>query len=354
MTKSKKDKNKIKKRKFNRINYKERVIIEDRYCRLRKSISSIAKELNRLTSAISREIDGKPRIGRGKYSADVAQTKAENNSKKQGRKSKFNHKPLKNYVVEKLKIGWSPEQIAIRLPIDYPKDKKMRISYEAIYQYVYSQIYRGGNGNVKKDCEDLRKYLVRRHIRRQTKGFRKARKLEKTLSLPSIESRPREADKRKIVGHWEDDTLVSRQSKERIKSVNERVSGIVFFGKTTNGEAKVCNKVVIDRLKNIPNEYRKTLTRDRGTENLNYREIEQKLSLACYFAHPYCSHERGSNENANGLFRRYFPKKTDFEKITNDEINRVEYLINSRPRKRHCGLTPYEVFYRITGVALDS
>lgn len=338
---------------FKRIDFKERVIIENRYCIDRKSLSDIAKELERPKSAVSREIDGKPRIGRGKYSAYRAQQVSEDKRKKQGRQSKLEYAPLKNYVISKLRLGWSPEQIMLRLPIDYPRNKKMRISYEAIYQFVYSQVHRGGNGTVKKDCEDLRKYLTRRHTRRQKKGLRKARRLERRISLPSIEDRPKEVDKRKVIGHWEDDTLVSRQSKARIKSVNERVSGLVFFGKTTDGTAKECDRVVLNKLKNIPAAFRKTLTRDRGTENFGYENVEDKLSLACFFAHPYCSQERGSNENANGLLRRYFPKKTDFAKITDEEISRAERLINSRPRKRHCGLTPYEVFYQKTGVALD-
>ena len=175
---------------FKRITYKERVTIENRYCIDKKSITAIARELARPTSAISREIEGRPRIGRGKYTADKAQQKSEDNRNKQGRKSKFNYQPLKDYVILRLELGWSPEQIAIRLPIDYPPNKKMRISYEAIYQYIYSQIHRGGNGIIKKDCRDLRKYLARRHARRQRKGFRRAKKLERILSLPSIEKRP--------------------------------------------------------------------------------------------------------------------------------------------------------------------
>ena len=343
-----------KQRTFGHISYKERVIIENRYCIDKKSVSDIARELGRDKSAISREIEGRPRIGRRRYTADKAQAKAERKKSNQGRKSKFAYKPLKDYVVEKLKLGWSPEQIGIRLPLDYPRDEKMRVSHEAVYQYVYSQIHRGGNGTLKKGCEDLRKYLSKRHTRRQKKGFRRAQKLERVLSLPSIEKRPKEVDKRKRIGHWEDDTLVSRQSKTRIKSINERVSGIVFFGKTQDGTAQECDRVVVDRLEAIPAKFRKTLTRDRGTENLEYKKIEEKLKLSCFFAHPYCSYERGSNENNNGLLRRYFPKKTDFAKITDEELLKAERLINSRPRKRHCGLTPYEVFYQKTGVALDS
>lgn len=341
-------------RTFKRIDFRERVIIENRYCVDKKKLNEIAKELHRPISAISREIDGKPRAGIGRYSANIAQRIVETNRKNQGRKSKFSYGPLKKYMLDKLKIGWSPEQISIRLPIDYPDDENMRISHEAIYKHVYSQIYRGGNGQVKPGCKDLRKYLARRHLRRQKKGFRKAQRLEREDLLPSIELRPKEAEKRKVIGHWEGDTLVSRKGEERIKSVNERVSGIVFFNKTVDGTSQACNQAAIERLKVIPLQYLKTLTQDRGFENLNFQTIEKELSLSCFFAHPYCSHERGSNENANGLFRRYFPKGTDFGKITEDQISKVEYLINSRPRKRLGGFTPYEEFYRATGVALDS
>lgn len=342
-----------KQRTFNRISYKERVIIENRYCIDKKMISEIAKELSRPSSAVSREIGGNPRIGRGKYSADIAQAKAEKNRGNQGRKTKFDYEPLCSYVAEKLKLGWSPEQIEIRLPIEYPNDERMRISYEAIYQHVYGQINREGNGAIKKGCEDLRKYLARRHKRRAKKGFRKAQKLERTGKLPSIEDRPKEADERKVVGHWEDDCIVSRQSLVRVKSINERTSGVVFLGKMTDGTSEESTRVVCERLSVIPSSFRKTLTRDRGTENMGWVNIERILFLSVHFAHSYCSYERGSNENLNGLVRRFFPKKTDFAKVTDKEIRRVEYLLNTRPRKRFGGLTPYEVLFKKTGVALD-
>lgn len=339
---------------FQRITYHERCTIETRYCIDRKSVSDIARELKRPTSAISREINGKPRVGTGKYSADRAQKHAVENRGKQGRTAKLTYEPLERYVVEKLKLGWSPEQIEGRISEEYPLDEKMRISYEAIYRYVYAQVHRGGNGTVKPGCEDLRMYLPRRHTRRQKKGLRKAQKMERDRFLPSIEARPKEVDEKVAVGHWEGDTIVSRESPARVKSVNERVSGVVFFGKTLNGTMEACDRVTVDRLKSIPSQYRKTLTQDRGTENFGYRTVEQKLSVSCFFAHPYCSHERGANENANGLFRRYFPKGTDFKMITDEEVSRTEHLINSRPRKRLGFKTPYEVFYELTGVALDS
>jgi IS30 family transposase len=339
---------------FNRITYHERVIIENRYCVDGKSMRSIALELNRPTSAISREINGKPRKSMGRYRADLAQARADKNRHKQGRNTKCLYEPLREYVVKKLKLGWSPEQISLRLPIKYPKDTDMRISYEAIYQYVYSLVHRGGHGYVKKGCEDLRPYLPRRHQRRQAKGFRKAQKAERRAGIPSIDDRPEVVEERSRIGDWEDDFLVSQSSKICIKSTNERMSGIVFFGRTTDRTAMAGDLVLFEKLSQIPEQYKKTLTRDNGSENKDWQTVQAKLGLSVYFAHPYHSWERGSNENCNGLLRRFFPKGTDWGTISDEEIAQAEYLINSRPRKRLGGLTPYEFFYQETGVALDS
>lgn len=340
-------------RTFKRIAYKERVVLERLYCQDGWTVSAIALDLGRPTSAVSREIKGKPRKGRGRYNADRAQKLSDERAAQQGRKEKLTHAPLKAYVEEKLALGWSPEQISVRLPIEHSKDKRMRISYEAIYQHVYSRVRRGGNGTVKEECVDLRPLLARRHTRRQKKGFRTAQKTERNEKLPSIEERPCVVEQRKEVGHWEDDTMVSRQSTVRLKTVNERVSGVTFIGRMQDGSIAESNRVVIERMKELPETTRKSLTRDRGSENLGWKDIERELNLTCWFAHPYCSYERGSNENGNGLIRRFFPKKTDFALVSDDDVRRVEYLLNTRPRKRLGGLTPYEVFYKLTGVALD-
>jgi len=255
----------------------------------------------------------------------------------------------RTYTKEKLKLGWTPEQIELRIGRDLGKEYS--ISYEAIYQFIYFQVRRDGNGKVKEGCEDLRPYLARRHTRRQKKGFRKAQKAERA-ALPSIDDRPKAVEKRKEIGYFEGDTIVSRESKSRLKTLNERYCGIVLIGKTKDGTTGECNRVAIERLTEFPEEYRKTLTQDRGTENFDYRPLETGLKISCYFAHAYCSQERGSNENLNGLVRRFFPKKTDFAKVTDEEIHRVEYLLNTRPRKRFGGKTPLEVLLEKTGVAI--
>lgn len=348
---NKKAKNiKVNKRsKFVQFTLNDRIKIEIRY-KDGWSLRKIAEELGngREASSVCREIAGKPRKGIGKYQAHIAH---ENALKKRHGKKGFRLKNvlIQKYVVEKMKLGWSPEQISIRLPIDH---KGESISHEAIYQFVYAQVYRGGNGYIKKGCEDLRMFLVRRHQKRNKKGFRKAQKLKRIGNLPSIEDRPKDVDRRKVLGHWEDDCIVSRQSLPRLKSINERVSGIVLLGKMKDGTAFESTRVVCEKLKNIPSPFLKTLTRDRGKENLDYKMIESTIGIDVYFAHPYSSYERGSNENLNGLVRRYFPKKTDFSKVTDEDIQKVEYLLNTRPRKRFGGKTPLEVLLEKTGVAI--
>lgn len=334
-----------------RLNLSERIQIEIHYSQGR-NLREIAEHLGngRNKSTLSREIGGRPRKGRGKYQAYQANCRVLEREESRGRRERLKSEVIRTYTTAKLKLGWTPEQIALRIGKDL--GNAYSISYEAIYQYVYAQIRREGNGSVKDGCEDLRPFLARRHTRRQKKGFRKAQKAER-MALPSIDDRPKEVEQQKEFGHFEGDTIISRESRQRLKTLNERVCGVVFIGKTEDGTTRACNKVVLERLVLFPKEYRKTLTQDRGTENTDYKALEEGLDIACYFAHPYCSQERGSNENLNGLIRRFFPKGTDFAKVTDAEIHCVEGLLNNRPRKRFGGLTPCEVLFEATGVALE-
>ena len=343
-------KNKKQRKGNKRLSLNERIQIEIQYSQGR-NLGEIAKHLGcgRNKSTISREIRGRPRRGFGKYQAYQANCRAVKREESRGKRERLKNEATRTYTKEKLKLGWTPEQIELRIGRDLGKEYS--ISYEAIYQFIYFQVRRDGNGKVKEGCEDLRPYLARRHTRRQKKGFRKAQKAERA-ALPSIDDRPKAVEKRKEIGHFEGDTIVSRESKSRLKTLNERSCGVVLIGKTKDGTTGECNRVALERLTEFPNEYRKTLTQDRGTENFDYRPLETGLKISCYFAHAYCSQERGSNENLNGLIRRYFPKGTDFSKISDTEIMRVEGLLNNRPRKRFGGLTPSEVLFMKTGVAL--
>ncbi|MFA5023956.1 MAG: IS30 family transposase [Patescibacteria group bacterium] len=314
----------------------------------KQPVRAIAKELNRSPSSISREINKNRRCdGKRLYIPRTAHERAIQNRSVRGERRLAKNTRLRDYVTEHLKLGWSPEQAAAKAE----ENTGAKICHEAIYQYIYAQIHRNGYGLLKPGCEDLRPYLARHKKRRIKKGLRASYRLEKG-PLPSIDNRPQEAEIRKKIGHWEDDLIVSKASKSSLKTINERASGLVFIEKVIDGTMQETNRSVSRRLSLIPAEFRQTLTRDRGSENLGYQELEISLGIKCYFAHAYHSWERGSNENLNGLIRRYLPKGTDFKIVSNKQIKYIEYLINSRPRKRFGWKTPYEVFYEKTGVAL--
>lgn len=299
----------------------------------KKSVRSIAKVLDRSVSSIAREIKRNVPL-QYKYTPRLANERALKKRKNRGRKLRLKSYFVRRYVIDHLKMGYSPEQIAGRLSLEHPRYK---ISHEAIYQYVYHRVH---CNYLRIGYHDLRIYLKRRHKRREKKGMRRYQRIFKPKGL-SIEERPVEVQKRKTIGHWEGDSVVSRKSKVGLNTLVERKTGLVLISKIQNGTAEETSKTVIDRLKSFPC---KTLTTDNGHENFAYEKIQKELQISCYFAHPYCSGERGTNENTNGLIRYYLPKGTDFANISDETIKTVENILNNRPRKRLGWKTPLEVF----------
>jgi len=315
----------------------------------KKSYRAIAKEIGRSPSSVSREIGRNLPLQFFHYAPRLAHERALEHRKRRGREERLKNDALRAYVVSHLKLGWSPEQIAATAN----DAVGVSISHEAVYQFVYARVSKASD-LVYGRKEDLRPYLARHRRQRMHKGLRKPYRIEKG-PLPSIDSRPKEVDQRKRIGHWEDDSIVySPTVPVRLRTANERRSGIVFIDKAHDRTMAEANRITKERFGQLPEQVRKTLTRDRGAENLGYEELEKDLGIRCFFAHAYHSWERGSNENTNGLVRRFFPKKTDFRDITDEEIRMVEYLLNTRPRKRLGWKTPYQVFYELTGVALES
>ncbi len=301
------------------------------------SIRDIAKVIGRSSSSISREIKRNKPLSFDRYTPRIANNKALAKRKCRGRKLRLKNLLIRQYVIRHLKEGYSPEQIAGRLSLEYPNEK---ISHEAIYQYIYSEIHRDGYGYTKPNHEDLRIYLKRRHKRRIPKGSRRCQRIFRHKGI-SIEERPKEVEKRKILGHWEGDSMVSMKSTVGLNTLVERKTGLVLISKIKNKTMEETSSAVVKRLRDIPC---KTLTLDNGSENFGYEDIQTKLQISCYFAHPYCSGERGTNENTNGLIRHYFPKGTDFALIEEETIQAVERALNNRPRKRLGWRTPLEVF----------
>lgn len=329
---------------FTQLTIEEREIIQEMWWK-KESVRAIARRLNRNPSTISRELTKNFPLKK-RYTPRLAHQKALKNRTSRGRTLRLKNQFIRRKTIEWLRGGYSPEQISGRLRLEY----KQTISHEAIYQYIYSQVHRNGYGDMKPGYHDLRQYLKRRHKRRQKKGMRKSEKVPKFNGI-SIEKRPKHIEKRKTIGHWEGDSVISGKSKTGLNTLVERKTGLVFISKIQNGTAEETSKAVIKKLGLLSSEYAKTLTLDNGSENAGWKDIETSLDMKTYFAHAYCSGERGTNENTNGLIRWYFPKGTDFATIEDEDIKRVESLLNNRPRKRLGWRTPLEVF--TSGVAIE-
>jgi len=271
----------------------------------------------------------------------IAQEKYRTRKVKVRQRPRLKDPVLVAYVLDKLKLGWSPELIAGTWSKKHPQ---LPISHEAIYQYIYCSSRPG-------DVDDLRPYLRRKHKRRNRKYI-----LFKTIktTIPErigIELRPAIVETRKQFGHWEGDSVESKRTqKSCLRTLVERKSRLVRIKKIEHKTSELATKATIDLLGSYPPGLRRTLTQDNGTENAGHKLITKMINTKCYFAHPYRSSERGTNEQTNGLIRQYFPKGTDFTTISETEIKKVEYLLNNRPRKVLNYCTPQEVFNR--GVAL--
>lgn len=308
-----------------------------------KSIRDIAKELGRSTSCVSREIQKNlDSLGRRMYIPRIANQRALQKRKSRGRQDRLKNEPIRDYVISHLKLRWSPEQIANRIKKDIPGEN---ISHEAIYQYIYHQIHRQGYGYVKPGCLDLRMYLRRRKKRRTHKGCRRCQRILKPRGTSIIE-RPDIINHRQRLGDWEGDTVESANHKPGINTLVERKTCVVFITKLKDKTSQATNEVVNIRLSVLPRQVRLSLTRDNGPENQDWQTLEEKTKIKCYYANAYHSWERGTNENTNGLIRDFFPKKTDFTAIADEEIQKVEYLLNTRPRKKLGWSTPLESFSR--------
>ena len=279
------------------------------------------------------------------YTPRLANERAMVNRKIRGRTERLKNDNIRQYVICHLKRRWSPEQIAGKIFEDLGET----ISHEAIYQFIYAQIHQKGWGYLKPHCEDLRMYLRRRRKRRIHKGMRKCYRMPSFQGV-SIDLRPAIVEERVRLGDWESDTVESVSHKPGINTCVERKTGLVLITKLKDRKSESTVKAISARMEAVPNDAKHTITFDNGFENNGWKKLEEFVKIKAYFAHPYHSWERGTNENTNGLIRDYFPKKTDFTIIKEEELSFVERELNNRPRKRLGWKTPSEAW----SVALQS
>ena len=290
------------------------------------SLTKIAQIIGKDKSVISRELKRNRDLVTGNYNADLAQAKYLQRQKEKRRNKRFTD-DVKEYVKEKLLDDWSPEQISQRAK----KDHIECVSYETIYKFVWADKHNGGE--------------LHKHLRRQGRRYRKRGNLKDSRGIiknrVSIDERPKIVDEKKRFGDFEIDTIIGRNHKGAILSINDRWSSLVWIRKLTGKNAKELAIKAVETLKDIRNKIY-TITADNGKEFALHEIISKLLNVDFYFAHPYHSWERGANENTNGLIRQYVPKGTDFKDITLEFLNKIQNKLNNRPRKRLDFDTPIE------------
>lgn len=303
------------------------------------SIRKASIQIKRDHTCIVRELQ-KTKTNRMTYSAFKGEWYAQKMLRKPRRKRKIeSNEKLKKYIHEKLKLRWSPEQIANTLQKIYAQDTNMRISHESIYTYIYI-LPRG----------ELRKELIG-YLRQGSEGRRRRKRNTdqrgKIPNMISIRERPKEVATRTVPGHWESDLIVGKENKSAIGTLVERTTRTTILVPLKQKDAETVRKEFAKVVKKLPKEMCKSLTHDRGTEMHQHELFTKDTKVQVYFADPHSPWQRGTNENTNGLIRQFFPKGTDFTKVTKKELKQVQDMLNERPRETLDWKTPKEFFAQL-------
>ena len=299
------------------------------------SIRSIARSLDRAPSTVSREI--KRNGGHKRYRAQVAETRAWKQALRPKRCKLAANEVLRDRVVEKLELEWSPEQIAGWLKRTHPEHEPDYVSHETIYRSLFVQ----ARGVLKKE---LLQYLrSQRQIRRSRYKFENNQQHGRIKDVVSISERPASVEDRAVPGHWEGD-LITGSNNSYIATLVERHSRYVMLAKVANKDTKSVINALIKQARKLPKELYKSLTWDRGHELADHKRFTLATDIDVYFCDPKSPWQRGTNENTNRLLRQYYPKGTDLSVHTQIELNKIARRLNERPRKTLAFETPAERF----------
>lgn len=321
-------------KKYGRLRFGERIEIE-KLLSHKKSYTDIAVALDRSKSTISREVN---KQGRDSYKAMEAERLAVGSvsNRRSGKNKIKQNQALEQYVLEKLDLRWSPWQIHKSLQRNFPQNKAMQISHEAIYLYIYL--------HSKKELKSLLISELRQK-RKYRGNVRRGKDKRTTIQDPiRIDERPEEVKGRAIPGHWEGDLIMGKDRSSAIGTLVERTTRTIIIVPLKARDATTVRKAFEKEFKTIPKQMKKTLTYDNGTEMAQHKLFTKNTKIQVYFTHPYSPWERPTNENSNGLIRDYFPAGTDFNLISKARLKEVQNQLNERPRHVLDYRTPKEVF----------
>jgi transposase, IS30 family len=290
--------------------------------------SEIARTLGKDPSAVNRHI--KQNGGRDSYDAREVRRKKHHTRIAAMDSIRVIKGVLLRRVIALLKEHYSPEQIAGTLV-----QKGITIVASTIYRYI------------KERAPHLKKYLRSQKGKYRRKRGTKIREKQRDLAKKRrIDERPKVVERRGRIGDWEGDTMLGRDKRVRIVTLVDRRTGYLIAYLLPKHNAEILTKLAVQRLKRLPKDKRRTLTLDNGTEFSDWERLEKQSGMTIYFAYPYHSWERGTNENTNGLLRQYFPKSMDFNLITPKELADVVKRLNNRPRKRLKFKSPKQLFMK--------
>jgi IS30 family transposase len=291
----------------------------------RRSIRQIARILGRAPSSVSREI-ARNTPQWWQYRAHAAEQRAWDRALRPKRCHLLRYPQLAKLVAQKLRLEWSPQQIAGWLAREYGDAKSMRVSHETIYKSLFIQ----ARGVLKKQ---LTAHLRRgRTLRRSRQYINNGSERGPICDAVSIRERPAQAEDRAVPGHWEGDLLLG-SSHTCIATLVERKSRFVILVKLPNGGTRTVVSALTRRVRKLPKQLRRSLTWDRGAEMTRHKEFSLATDVKVYFCDPHSPWQRGSNENTNGLLRQYFPKKTDLSGYSQAYLDRIALKLNQRPRE---------------------
>src|SRR3954471_13007431 len=300
-----------------------------------ESLRSIAARMRRAPSTVAREV--KRNGGRGGYRAAQADGAAWERALRPKRCKLADNRALASLVADKLRLRWSPEQIAGWLKHTYPCDESHYVSHETIYRSLFIQ----ARGALKKELlEHLRRTRAMRRSRHHTQKTDDHGRIRETVS---ISERPATVEDRAVPGHWEGDLLCG-SANSQIATLVERQTRYVTLVRIPCKDSETVINALIKHASKLPQELYKSLTWDRGTEMAGHKRFTVATDIQVYFCDPQHPWQRGSNENTNGLLRQYFPKGTDLSVYSQAKLNAVARRLNERPRKTLDYETPAERF----------
>ena len=290
-----------------------------------RSIREIARRLGRAPSSVSREIS-RNTLAWWRYRAHVSDQRAWDRGLRPKQCHLAKHPQLASLVAQKLRLDWSPQQIAGWLAREFGDDESMRVSHETIYKSLFIQ----ARGVLKKE---LTAHLRRRRRLRHSRHYANNGPGRGQISnAVSIRERPAQANDRAVPGHWEGDLLVGSNN-SHIATLVERKSRFVMLVKVPGRDTQAVVSALTRRVRKLPKQLRRSLTWDRGKEMASHKDFSLATDSKVYFCDPHSPWQRGSNENTNGLLRQYFPKKTDLSTHSQVHLDEVALKLNQRPRE---------------------